>query len=322
MAQESFPCIRLQESPEILIAAIPGRWLLKKTTPSWRIKKPTLGFQRMVSEERARAIAVAVLDQRRSFPNSIVLATDSTSARLDGTKVIFPKAIRFLVVDGQHRLWAQKFSTYPAQYSCVVHLGLSEKDMAALFVEINDNQKRVPSSLRWDLVRLVRPEDDPNAIRAADLVYELATTRDSARYQRVDLTGEQPKIELKQGSVAPAIKRAISTPRSKLKEEGYEVQLKAITDYIAAMRECDADGWDKGTSPLYSNRVFRAAFRLLPDILTKLDQSPSKVNANDFFGFLSKIKLSTLDLAKIRAQQGTAGIKAIYLTLRKQVLGP
>lgn len=275
----------------------------------------------MVSEERARAIAVAVLDQRRSFPNSIVLATDSTSSKLDGAKVSFPKAIRFLVVDGQHRLWAQKFSDYSAQYSCVIHLGLSEKEMAALFVEINDNQKRVPSSLRWDLVRLVRPEDDPNAVRAADLVYELATTRDSALYQRVDLTGEQPAIELKQGSVAPAVKRAISGARSPLKEAGYEVQLKVMIDYIAAMRECDADGWDQGKSRLYSNRVFRATFRLLPDILTKLDQPPAKLTANDFFKFLSKITLSTLDLEKIRAQQGTAGIKAIYLTLRKQVLG-
>lgn len=316
-----FPCIRVQESPNILSAVIPGHWLLKKTTPSWRIKEPELGFQRMVSEDRARAIAVAVLDQRRSFPNSIVLATDVTSAKLENGDATFPDKIQFLVVDGQHRLWAQKYSEYAAQYSCVIHFGLSEKEMAALFVEINDNQKRVPSSLRWDLVRLVRPEAEPKTLRAADLVYELATTRDSALYQRVDLTGEQPAITLKQGSVAPAIKSAISSPRSPLKESGYEIQLKVVIDYIAAMRECDADGWDKGSSPFYGARVFRAAFRLLPDLITKLNKPIAKLTANDFYKYLTKVKLKGLDPEVIRAQQGTAGIKAIYLTLRKQALG-
>lgn len=317
----AFSYIHVQKSPEILSAVIPGRWLLRTTTPSWRIKKPDVGFQRMVSEERARAIAVAVLDQRRCFPNSIVLATDATSTKAANGEIMFSDKTRFLVVDGQHRLWAQKFSSYAAQYSCVIHFGLSEKEMAALFVEINDNQKRVPSSLRWDLVRLVRPDDEPNTVRAADLVYELATARDSALYQRVDLTGEQPAIKLKQGSVAPAIKAAIASPRSPLKESGYENQLKLVVNYIAAMRECDADAWDQGSSPLYSARVFRAAFRLLPDIVAKLDRPIAKQTANDFFTYLAKIKLSTLNLENIRAQQGTAGIKAIYLTMRKQVLG-
>ncbi len=56
------PGFQLQDSPRIYVAAIPGRWLLERTTPSWRIDNPEIGFQRIVRERRAREIALAVLD--------------------------------------------------------------------------------------------------------------------------------------------------------------------------------------------------------------------------------------------------------------------
>jgi DGQHR domain-containing protein len=314
-----FPCVSVQDSPQILTAIIPGQWLLEKTTPTWRIEDPKLGFQRMVNESRAKAIAVAVLDQQRTFPNAIVLATNiNVDAPLQG-KVTLPDKVRFLVVDGQHRLWAQNFSQYVAPYICVLHFGLKEKEMAELFIEINDNQKRVPSSLRWDLFRLVRPGDDPNAVRTSDLVYDLASTKSSALYQRIDLTGEQPKIDLKQGSVAPAIHTLISGTKSPLKDIGYDVQLKVFLDYVAAMKECNSDDWNSATSPLYSARVFRAAMRLMPDIINALEKDPHKCTASDFYDYLKKIDLSSLDSSAIKAQQGSAGIKAIYETIKDQV---
>lgn len=315
-----FPCVSVQESPQILTAIIPGHWLLKKTTPTWRIQDPELGFQRMVNEDRAKAIAVAVLDQRRTFPNAIVLATNIRVSNPLDCKVSLPDKVRFLVIDGQHRLWAQNFSAYEAPYICVIHFGLKEKEMAELFIEINDNQKRVPSSLRWDLFRLVRPDDEPNSVRTSDLVFDLASSRKSALFQRIDLTGEQPKIDLKQGSVAPAIHGLISSSKSPLTDLGYDVQLKVILDYVAAMRECDPDAWDEATSPFYTARVFRAAMRLMPDIIDAIDKSPSKCSASDFYLYLKKIDLNSLDANSIKAQQGSAGIKAIYQTIRSQVI--
>src|SRR5574337_533723 len=177
----------LQDQPLIYVTALPGPWLLQRSTPAWRIKDPKKGFQRIVKAERAKKIAVEVLDQRRTFPTAIVLATNKNSFQDEDGSLKIPRAARFLVVDGQHRLWAQTFSSFKATYACVLHMGLSEVDMARLFIEINNNQKRVPASLRWDLVRLVRPEDDPHSIVAADLVWELATDKASPLYQRVDL---------------------------------------------------------------------------------------------------------------------------------------
>src|SRR3990170_7708471 len=89
----------LQKRPRIYVAMIPGKWLLKRTTPSWRIEDPDKGFQRIVREERAREIALAVLEQQRTFPNSIVLATDKPDFSIEGTKVEIPNKTKFLVVD-------------------------------------------------------------------------------------------------------------------------------------------------------------------------------------------------------------------------------
>src|SRR5208337_3045375 len=185
------PAILLQTSPPVYLSVLPGSWLLNHTTPSWRLKDPQRGFQRIVREDRARQIARTVLDRGRTFPNAITLATNLKSFEEADDHILIPDKSKFLVVDGQHRLWAQTFSDKDCQYACIIHLGKTEKEMAELFLEINDNQRRVPSSLRWDLVRLVRPTGDEAGIMAADLVYELANREDSPFYFSIDLTGEQ-----------------------------------------------------------------------------------------------------------------------------------
>jgi DNA sulfur modification protein DndB len=309
----------LQESPKIFVASVPGKWLLQHSTPSWRIDDPELGFQRVVREERARQIAATVLDQGRAFPNAIVLATDIKSLHTDEHGVLtLPNSLKFLVVDGQHRLWAQHFSDKEANYACLVHLGLTEVQMAKLFLEINDNQKRVPSSLRWDLVRLVRPDNDPNQIAAADLVYELAMNRESPLYQRIDLTGEQGEIRLKQASVAPEIKSLVVSKREGLKGLDLENLYELLVRYLAAMRGYDADGWRSGESPFLRARVFRALLKLLPDVLGRIPAGADGSTAS-MTKILRRIDSKSLDTEAIKAHQGSAGIKQIYEMLRDQI---
>lgn len=309
----------LQATPLIYLAALAGHWLLEHTTPSWRIKNPKKGFQRIVKEERARKIAIDVLDQRRTFPNAIVLATNrGTFAQVNGHLEI-PRDVRLLVVDGQHRLWAQKFSSYGAQYACIIHMGLSEVDMARLFLEINDNQKRVPSSLRWDLVRLVRPEDDPHAVAASEMIYELANDRSSPLYQRVDLTGEQKEISLKQGSLAPEIKTLVSMRPPGLRGLSFDAQSEVLVRYLTAVRAVDPDGWRGATSPFYKARVLRVLFRLLPLVIKKIDRDPVKIQPTEYKKYLDRIKKTTLTPEAIRAAQGSAGMKQIFDLLKEQL---
>ena len=309
----------LQEQPRIVCASLAGSWLLKHTTPSWRIEDPIRGFQRMVREVRAQQIALTVLDQRRTFPNAVILATDVDEIEICSGQVIIPSDARFLIVDGQHRLWAQRFSKFQAMYACLIHPGLTERDMAELFLEINDNQKRVPSSLRWDLVRLVKPESDPAAIAATEAVYLLATDKDSPFFQRIDLTGEQAEIQIKQGSLAPEFRRLFSR-RSPLYGYSFEEQHGVILQYSIAISQIDSDYWGRPESAFFKARVLRALFQLLGDIASV--EPYEQLTAPHFVDYLERIDEDSLDPESIRAQQGSAGIRAIYLQLKKQVLTP
>ena len=83
------------------------------------------------------------------------------------------------------------------------------------------NQRRVPSSLRWDLVRLVRPGDSTTVL-TVEVVYELATRKESPFYAvGIDMTGEKP-LTIKQGSLAPEIRSIVA--RYKKREGGTELE--------------------------------------------------------------------------------------------------
>lgn len=310
---------QLQNSPRILVASVPGKWLLQHSTPSWRVEDPIKGFQRVVREERAQAIAWSVLDQHRSFPNAVVLATDVARFSVSNGKISLPNSARFLVVDGQHRIWAQHYSDFEADYACMIHLGLTEVEMAKLFLEINDNQKRVPSSLRWDLVRLVRPDDDPYAIAAAELVFDLASNEESPLFQRIDLTGEQGEKDLKQGSIAPELKSLVSSKRGGLKSADIEDVYDGLVRYLEALRSVDSKGWRDGNTPFLKARVMRALLRLLPDVLAAIEKDIGSAKVEDYKSVISDINRSSLSDEQIRAHQGSAGIKQIYEMLRMQI---
>lgn len=310
----------LQDSPRIICAMLPGDWLLSHTTPSWRIKDPIVGFQRMVRETRAKQIAVAVLDQRRTFPNAIVLATDIDFIEIKSGEITIPNEARFLIVDGQHRLWAQQFSGFNAQYGCFIHTGLSQEGMAELFLEINENQKRVPASLRWDLTRLIRSEDDPQRLAAAEIVYLLATEEDSPFYQRIDLTGEQSEMQIKQASLAPEF-QSLLRRRGPLFDLSFLEQHRIILEYSIAIQQVDADQWGTRESPFFKARVLRSLFRLLTDIVLVIDGTNlADVRALDFLHYLERIDEEKLKPEYIRSMQGSAGMAAIYRQIKQEVL--
>jgi DGQHR domain-containing protein len=311
--------VSLQDQPRVYVAVLDGYWLLDHTTPSWRHDDPHKGFQRIVREERARNIASTVLNQKRTFPNAIILATDvGEFASAPGGKIKIPAKTKFLVVDGQHRLWSQKFSDFEAPYACLLHMARTEKDMARLFLEINDTQKRVPSSLRWDLVRLVKPEGKEVEQRTADLIFELATEKRSPLFQRIDLTGEQPEIKLKQGSLAPEIKTLLN--KDAKRDADFDEYSTLLTNFFSALELIDADAWRDGKSAFYKARVLRALIRVLSDIIGRTT-SLSSLTSKALHTQLKKVDVTKLTPQELETMQGAKGVAAIYKRLHTQVFG-
>src|SRR5260370_4817091 len=315
-AAETAPALQLQTSPPVYVIVISGRWLLKHTTPSWRIKDPIKGFQRIVNEDRAKQIARTVLDRDRAFPNAITLATDVKEFNTSDTDLVFPESAKFLVVDGQHRLWAQNFSDKDGQYACIIHLNKSEQEMAELFLEINENQRRVPDSLRWDLVRLVRPAGDEAAVTAAELVYELANREDSPFYISIDLTGEKKDISVKQGSLAPEIKTLVSRVK-KVHDPTFEEYISLLIRFFSAIRSLNPQAWGDPSSTYYKARVLSALLRVLTDIVLTA-KSLKSLSAAVFLSHLKKIDTTTLSEHRVRAAQGAAGVIDLYRKVKNQ----
>jgi DGQHR domain-containing protein len=316
-AEKKVQALQLQTSPPVYVVVISGRWLLKHTTPSWRIKDPIKGFQRIVNEVRAKQIARTVLDRGRTFPNAITLATDLKDFKKSDDEIVVPDKAKFLVVDGQHRLWAQNFSEKDGEYACIIHLNKTEQEMAELFLEINDNQRRVPSSLRWDLVRLVRPAGDEAAVAAAELVFELATREDSPFYFAIDLTGEQKDVSIKQGSLAPEIKTLVGKLKKTL-DPTFEEYASLLIRFFSAVRSLNPIGWGDPTSTYYKARILRALVRVLTDLALKA-QSLDELTAPTLLRDLQKIDPVTLSEERVRAAQGAAGVTDLYQEMKKQV---
>ena len=193
----------------------------------------------------------------------------------------------------------------------------TEKEMAELFLEINDNQRRVPSSLRWDLVRLVRPAGDEAAVTASELVYELATRPDSPFYIAIDLTGEQKDVSIKQGSLAPEIKGLVSKAKKK-HNPTFEEYIALLIRFFSAIRSLDTQGWGNPATPFYKARVLRALVRLLVDIVMNA-KSLESITAELLRSRLQKIDPGTLSEERLRAAQGSAGVMDLYTAIRNQV---
>lgn len=281
------------------------------------MKDPIKGFQRIVNEVRAKQIARTVLDRDRAFPNAITLATDLRDVKQFGSEIVLPETARLLVVDGQHRLWAQNFSDKDGQYACIIHFNKTEQEMAELFLEINDNQKRVPSSLRWDLVRLVRPAGDEASVTAADLVYELANRENSPFYIAIDLTGEKKDVSIKQGSLAPEITTLVGRVK-KVHDPTFEEYVSLLIRFFSAVRSLNPQGWGNPSSTYYKARVLRALLRVLTDIVLEA-RSLEGLTAPVLLRDLKKIDPTTLSEERIRAAQGAAGVIDLYREMKTQV---
>jgi DGQHR domain-containing protein len=311
--------IVLRDEPQVYLAAVNGRWLLNHSTPSWRMDDPQQGFQRIVKEQRAKEIARTVLDTQRTFPNAITLATKAKSFRVSDGTLHLPSNAKFLVVDGQHRLWAQRYSETEGVYPCIIHMDRTEQQMAALFLEINDNQRRVPSSLRWDLVRLVRSDDRATAM-TADIVYDLAERKESPFYAGIDLTGEKKELTIKQGSLAPEIKTLINRHlKKKGTEANFDDYVNLFIRFFVAIRSLDPEGWGSTDSTFYKARVLRALIRVLSDMTARI--SLEQLTAERMRDMLLRIDRSTLSDEAVRKAQGSAGVQDLYEQMRNQVLG-
>ena len=173
-------------------------------------------YQRLIKKDRLNAIRQFV-NNGGYFPNSLIVSIDyheedgemfvpfdnqSPSGAVAGILTLPKKYRSIYVIDGQHRLYGYSESdkAYSNVVPVVAFINLPPERQVAMFMEINENQKKVSKSLRNTLnVDLLWNSNNPRERKEAlmlKVAEELGDHKRSPLYGRI-VTGENSATELR-----------------------------------------------------------------------------------------------------------------------------
>lgn len=266
-------------------------------------------YQRIIKKKRLQEVR-SFINEGGYFPNSIIISIDTngkglsfdpSSSKVEGTLskigiLHIPKRYRSAyIIDGQHRLYGYSDSLYASNNTIpvVAFVDLERSEQIKLFMDINENQKAVPKSLRVTL--------------NADMLWEssdLSEQRQALRSKIAQMLGEESTSPLKSRVV---IGENESTPDRCITVEAIQSALKKchffstfykknvvqkegtfdcgdnqetcdlfypfIEKCLLFVRKICIDEWDRGdrdSGMLTMNRGIQAVIRVIDDIVNML----------------------------------------------------
>lgn len=286
-------------------------------------------YQRLIKKKRLQEVRTFINDGGY-FPNSIIISIDAngkglsfdqSSAKVDGTIskigiLHIPKRYRSAyIIDGQHRLYGYSDSLYASTNTIpvVAFVDLERSEQIKLFMDINENQKAVPKSLRVTL--------------NADMLWEstdLGEQRQALRSKIAQMLGEEStsplhaRVVIGENESTPVRCITVEAIQSALKKCSFfdtygkknALQKEGTFDYKDNQETCDAfypfiekcllyireaclEEWDKGDSNsgmLTMNRGIQAVIRVVNDVVNMLFDrgmiSPRGQALDDMFGLI------------------------------------
>jgi len=222
----SAPAFKLKtHGYNIYYFVIDPRKLLKAAYVARRDVGKEKYYQRLVTGSRLEKIA-RFIDDGGFFPNNVVVGFDPDlqkpkfqpvamneledygKNKLEFGVITFPNTYRSCwIIDGQHRLYAySKAKTENAIVGVVAFETLPREKQAQFFIEINKEQKKVPTDLIWDLEGEMRP--DSNEGKISNIVKEINTLPPLEKRIYIPFFGPKTKNQLKMSGLCMAIDRA------------------------------------------------------------------------------------------------------------------
>ena len=286
-------------------------------------------YQRLIKKKRLQEVR-SFINEGGYFPNSIIISIDTNGKGLvfdkSSTKVDttisrigilhIPKRYRSAyIIDGQHRLYGYSDSLYAETNTIpvVAFVDLERSEQIKLFMDINENQKAVPKSLRVTL--------------NADMLWEspdFGEQRQALRSKIAQMLGEEATSPLNSRIV---IGENESTPTRCITVEALQAALKKcrffdsygkkntlqkegtfdckdnqetcdlfypfIEKCLLYIRESCLEEWDKGdrdSGMLIMNRGIQAVVRVVDDVVNMLVEKgmiqPKTQELDDMFGLI------------------------------------
>lgn len=153
-----FSCAALkctQNGHAFFLAVMKSQDLQEMCFVSRRREDPDKGFQRLLSEKRAKEIAKYLDENKGVIPSALIVSAqpcakmefDDTNNRIKIERL--PKSL--LVLDGQHRLYGMGMSRNNYEIPVVIFDNLNTQDEIRQFIDINTTQKGVKTALILDI---------------------------------------------------------------------------------------------------------------------------------------------------------------------------
>lgn len=290
--------------------------------------------QRLLSRKRIQSIKTFVLEGNMFFNTFILNWTnkDVKPAFADGAMEvpIVPSAAQ--VIDGQHRLEglkeAIKENEKIGDQEILVSLciGLTTREAALIFVNINSEQKPVPKSLIYDLFGEIEDDQNHAINRANDIAEELHDNIESPYYGAVKFPGKPRGVGIIDlSAIVNSLKRHLDKTGvfASYNLTNLQNQKLVILNYFNAIRYYyeREDLWDnKSKNPFLTNAGFIGAIEhLVSKLLAKCAERKS-FQVEDFKTLLDLPKGDLLQRADLKSLGGTAQRNAIIEFLEANLL--
>lgn len=286
-------------------------------------------YQRIIKKKRLQEVR-SFINEGGYFPNSIIISIDTngkglsfdqSSSKVESTIskigiLHIPKRYRSAyIIDGQHRLYGYSDSLYAATNTIpvVAFVDLERSEQIKLFMDINENQKAVPKSLRVTL--------------NADMLWEssdLSEQRQALRSKVAQMLGEEStsplhsRIVIGENESTPDRCITVEAIQSALKkcrffdaygkknvlqkagtfdrgdnQETCDIFYPFLEKCLLYVRETCLPEWDRGdrdSGMLTMNRGIQAVIRVIDDIVNMLVEKgmilPKTQDLDDVFGLI------------------------------------
>lgn len=266
-------------------------------------------YQRLIKKKRLLNVQ-KFINNAGYFPNSLVISIDSGGKGLQfdisGTKVEgahsrlgvlhLPKRYRSAyIIDGQHRLYGYSDSDYATTDSIpvVAFVDLDRQEQIKLFMDINENQKAVPKTLRVTLnADMLWDSSDYNERRQAlrSKIAQMFGEEETSPLMGRVVIGEDEKSSIKcitVEAIQTALKKCnfmtqFGKRNSIVKDGTFDVGTNQGTcdllypfleGCLRYVKDATSEEWERGDSNdgmLTMNRGIQAVIRVINDIVNHL----------------------------------------------------
>lgn len=287
--------------------------------------------QRVLNPRRIANIKEFILNGNRFFNTFILNWTDEKKTpSFSNNEInipITPAAAQ--MIDGQHRLEGLRHAmeasgTIGEQEILVsVCLGLTTKQAAKIFLNINSEQRPVPKSLIYDLFGEVEDDLDHVINRAKDIANELNDNEDSPYYRAIKYPGTPRGVGfLDLSTVVSALKPHLSSEgvfaQNNLRSLNY--QKLAVMNYFKAIRSFyDKDGlWtNRSKNPFFRSSGFSGAVDYFASTLLAKCADKRSFSESTFKNLLNLDSYGLLTHEEIKHLDGKTARKRISEFLNK-----